>query len=46
MLFLSAAMALALDSMKLHGAKFFRISTFLCLQKYWQSGLATGAVKE
>ena len=29
MLFLSAAMALALDSMKLHGAKFFRISTFL-----------------
>ena len=116
MLFLSAAMALALDSMKLHGAKFFRISTFLpyavpavvstlvwgfvygakyglvgsfndffgtnvdvlqpsvllasignistweitgslitiiplviaflCLQKYWQSGLAAGAVKE
>ena len=29
MLFLAAAMALALDSMKLHGAKFFRISTFL-----------------
>ena len=29
MLFLSAAMALALDSMKLHGAKFFRITTFL-----------------
>ena len=29
MLFLSAAIALALDSMKLHGAKFFRISTFL-----------------
>ena len=29
MLFLSAAMALALDSMKLHGTKFFRISTFL-----------------
>ena len=116
MLFLSAAMALALDSMKLHGAKFFRISTFLpyavpavvstlvwgfvygakyglvgsfndffgtnvdvlqpsvllasignistweitgslitiiplviaflCLQKYWQSSLAAGAVKE
>jgi len=46
MLFLSAAMALALDSMKLHGAKFFRIIAFLCLQKYWQSGLAAGAVKE
>ena len=29
MLFLAAAMALALDSMKLHGNKFFRISTFL-----------------
>lgn len=29
MLFLSAAMALAIDSMKLHGTKFFRISTFL-----------------
>ena len=29
MLFLSAAMALALDSMKLHGTRFFRISTFL-----------------
>ncbi|MCI1219637.1 MAG: sugar ABC transporter permease [Bifidobacterium sp.] len=29
MLFLSALMALALDSMKLHGTKFFRISTFL-----------------
>ena len=29
MLFLAAAMALALDSMKLHGTKFFRISTFL-----------------
>ena len=29
MLCLSALMALALDSMKLHGAKFFRISTFL-----------------
>ena len=29
MLFLAAAMALALDSMELHGAKFFRISTFL-----------------
>ncbi|GAA6124019.1 sugar ABC transporter permease [Bifidobacterium psychraerophilum] len=29
MLFLAAAMALALDSMKLHGSKFFRISTFL-----------------
>lgn len=29
MLFLAAAMALALDSMKLHGMKFFRISTFL-----------------
>ncbi len=29
MLCLSAAMALALDSMKLHGAKFFRITTFL-----------------
>lgn len=29
MLFLSAAMALALDSMKLHGSRFFRISTFL-----------------
>ncbi|QOL33532.1 carbohydrate ABC transporter permease [Bifidobacterium lemurum] len=29
MLFLAAALALALDSMKLHGAKFFRISTFL-----------------
>lgn len=29
MLFLSAAMALILDSMKLHGTKFFRISTFL-----------------
>jgi multiple sugar transport system permease protein len=29
MLLLSAAMALALDSMKLHGSKFFRISTFL-----------------
>ena len=27
--FLAAAMALALDSMKLHGTKFFRISTFL-----------------
>ena len=32
MLFLSAAMALALDSMKLHGAKFFRITTFLPLR--------------
>ena len=29
MLFLAAAMALDLDSMKLHGTKFFRISTFL-----------------
>ena len=29
MLFLAAAMALALDSMKLPGTKFFRISTFL-----------------
>ena len=29
MLFLSALMALALDSMKLHGTRFFRISTFL-----------------
>ena len=29
MLFLAAAMALALDSMKLHGTSFFRISTFL-----------------
>ena len=29
MLCLAAAMALALDSMKLHGTKFFRISTFL-----------------
>ena len=29
MLFLAAAMTLALDSMKLHGTKFFRISTFL-----------------
>ncbi|MFT8356686.1 MAG: sugar ABC transporter permease [Bifidobacterium aquikefiri] len=29
MLFLAAAMALALDSMKLHGSRFFRISTFL-----------------
>ena len=29
MLFLAAAMALALDSMKLDGTKFFRISTFL-----------------
>ena len=29
MLFLAAAMALALDSMKLHGTEFFRISTFL-----------------
>ena len=29
MLFLAAAMALALDSMKLQGTKFFRISTFL-----------------
>lgn len=29
MLVLAALMALALDSMKLHGAKFFRISTFL-----------------
>ncbi len=29
MLFLSAVMALALDSMKLHGTKFFRITTFL-----------------
>ena len=29
MLFLAAAMALALDSMKLHGTKFLRISTFL-----------------
>ena len=29
MLFLAAAMALALDSMKLNGTKFFRISTFL-----------------
>ncbi|WP_366936167.1 carbohydrate ABC transporter permease [Bifidobacterium sp.] len=29
MLFLAAALALALDSMKLHGSKFFRISTFL-----------------
>ena len=29
MLFLSSAMALALDSMKLHGTKFFRIATFL-----------------
>ena len=29
MLFLAAAMALALDSMKLHGTKFVRISTFL-----------------
>ena len=29
MLFLAAAMALAFDSMKLHGTKFFRISTFL-----------------
>ena len=29
MLFLAAAMALALDSMKLHGMKFFRIATFL-----------------
>ena len=29
MLFLAAAMALALDSMKLHGTQFFRISTFL-----------------
>ncbi|MDU8982973.1 carbohydrate ABC transporter permease, partial [Bifidobacterium scardovii] len=29
MLFLAAAMALALDSMKLHGTKFFRIGTFL-----------------
>ena len=29
MLFLSAVMALCIDSMKLHGAKFFRISTFL-----------------
>ena len=29
MLCLAALMALALDSMKLHGAKFFRISTFL-----------------
>ncbi|BAQ30093.1 putative ABC transporter permease component [Bifidobacterium scardovii JCM 12489 = DSM 13734] len=29
MLFLAAAMALCLDSMKLHGTKFFRISTFL-----------------
>ena len=29
MLFLAAAMALCLDSMKLHGMKFFRIGTFL-----------------
>ncbi|MDU5888325.1 sugar ABC transporter permease, partial [Bifidobacterium scardovii] len=29
MLFLAAAMALCLDSMKLHGTKFFRIGTFL-----------------
>lgn len=29
MLFLAALMALALDSMKLHGTKFFRIATFL-----------------
>lgn len=29
MLFLAAAMALAIDSMKLYGTKFFRISTFL-----------------
>ncbi|WP_229774939.1 carbohydrate ABC transporter permease [Bifidobacterium tsurumiense] len=29
MLFLAAAMALAIDSMKLHGTKFFRIATFL-----------------
>ncbi|MFC5222398.1 carbohydrate ABC transporter permease [Bifidobacterium leontopitheci] len=29
MLFLAAAMALCIDSMKLHGTKFFRISTFL-----------------
>lgn len=29
MLFLAAAMALALDSLKLHGMRFFRISTFL-----------------
>lgn len=29
MLFFSAVMALCIDSMKLHGAKFFRISTFL-----------------
>ena len=29
MLCLSAMMALALDSMKLHGTKFFRIATFL-----------------
>ena len=29
MLFLAAALALAIDSMKLHGTKFFRISTFL-----------------
>ncbi|TPF85870.1 ABC transporter permease [Bifidobacterium sp. UTCIF-37] len=29
MLFLAAAIALAIDSMKLHGTKFFRISTFL-----------------
>ena len=29
MLFLSALMALALDSMKLHGTRFFRITTFL-----------------
>ena len=28
-LFLSAVMALCIDSMKLHGSKFFRISTFL-----------------
>ncbi|PST49488.1 ABC transporter permease [Bifidobacterium callitrichos] len=29
MLFFAAAIALAIDSMKLHGTKFFRISTFL-----------------
>ena len=34
MLFLSAAMALALDSMKLHGAKFFRITTFYTPNMY------------
>ena len=32
MLFLAAALALAIDPMKLHGTKFFRIGTFLPLR--------------